>query len=72
MHQIIYVADSGNYCIQKFDADGNFLTKWTTYDSNYEPTQTEITPTGIAVDSSGKVYVTDWLNNKVYRYDPAP
>jgi DNA-binding beta-propeller fold protein YncE len=24
----IYVADSGNDCIQKFDSNGTFITKW--------------------------------------------
>ena len=27
----VYVADSGNGCIWKFDSEGNFLTKWGTW-----------------------------------------
>lgn len=30
----IYVTGIGKYCIQKFDSDGNFLTKWGTEGSN--------------------------------------
>lgn len=43
----VYVADSGNSRIQKFDSSGSFLTKWGTHD-----------PRWVAVDGSGKVLVT--------------
>lgn len=42
----IYVADSGNNRIQKFDSNGNFLSTWSK--GHYE---------GVAVDESGNVYV---------------
>ena len=52
--------------IQKFDNEGNFITKWGTegtgdgqfYDSD-----------GIAVDSENNVYVTDWGNDRVQKFD---
>ncbi len=27
----VYVTDSGNHRIQKFDSNGNFITKWGSY-----------------------------------------
>ena len=44
----MYVADSYNHRIQKFDSDGNFITKWGskgTGDGEFN------TPHGISVDS---------------------
>ena len=44
----MYVADYGNNRIQKFDSNGNFITKWGskgTGDGQFDY------PTGIAVDS---------------------
>ena len=43
----VYVADSGNDRIQKFDKNGTFITKWGSD-----------TPQGIGVDSLGNVYVS--------------
>lgn len=47
----VYVADSGNHRIQKFDKDGNFLAAFGTAELG--------SPTGIVVDDLGWVYVTD-------------
>ena len=47
----VYVAELGNGRIQKFDSDGNFLTKW--------KLELLTQPRGIAVDSSDNVYVAD-------------
>jgi tripartite motif-containing protein 71 len=58
----IYVADRGNNRIQKFDSDGNFITKWGTPgigDGQFEE------PTGIAVDSLDNVYVVDRGNSRI-------
>jgi DNA-binding beta-propeller fold protein YncE len=51
----IYVADTRNHRIQKFTSDGEFLTEW-----NWRGTgiwKLRYKPAGIAVDTSGHVYV---------------
>jgi|SRR6476469_1545075 len=61
----VYVADSGNNRVQKFDSNGNFISKFGTYgtgDGQF------INPVDIAVDSSDNVYVDDSLNSKVQIY----
>lgn len=63
----VYVVDSGNHRIQKFDSTGKFLAKWGTRgngDSQFE------TPVGIALDSTGKfAYVADKINHRVQKFD---
>ncbi len=63
----VYVVDSGNHRIQKFDSTGKFLAKWGTKgsgDSQFE------TPVGIALDSTGKfAYVADKFNHRVQKFD---
>jgi len=62
----IYVVDSGNHRIQKFDSQGNYLLQWGTYglgDGQF------MTPKGIAVDKNDNVFVSedDWQNLEVAR-----
>jgi sugar lactone lactonase YvrE len=52
----VYVADSGNNRIQKFNSTGGYLTQWGSYGSDNGQF---LLPLGIAVDSSGNVYVSD-------------
>jgi tripartite motif-containing protein 71 len=52
----VYVTDGDNHRVQKFDSNGQFLTKWGlagTGDGQFS------IPSGIAVDSQGNVYVAD-------------
>jgi len=44
----IYVADSGNYCIQKFDSSGNLLATWGGRYGGFSSVD------DIAADASGK------------------
>ena len=62
----IYVVDSGNNRIQKFDSAGNYVLQWGgagTGNSQFN------TPDSIAFDSLGNVYVTDTTNNRVQKFD---
>jgi len=51
--------------MQKFDSDGNFLTKWGTLGTSGTRFQD---PGGVAVDASGNVYVTDTLNHRITKF----
>jgi len=61
----VYVADSDNHRIQKFDSSGTFLTKWGI--SGNGDGEFSI-PRGVAVDS-GDVYVADSNNNRIQKFD---
>lgn len=66
-NQYVYVADTDNHRIQKFDLEGNFISKWTTAsdeddDLNY--------PIDVAVDQlNGNVWVADRGNKRVVKFD---
>jgi len=62
----VYVADTSNSRIQKFDGNGNYLSQWGGFGSgnsqfNY--------PTGVAVDGNGNVYVADSSNHRSQKCD---
>jgi len=60
----VYVVDSGNDRIQKFDSNGNFLLKWGI--KGYDDGQFDH-PAGISIDSSDNVYVAD--AGKIQKFD---
>jgi predicted membrane-bound mannosyltransferase/DNA-binding beta-propeller fold protein YncE len=62
----LYVADSGNHRIQKFDGDGHFLGVFGTPGGN-EGQLNE--PWGVAVDSEGNIYVADTWNHRIQKFD---
>lgn len=63
----VYAADSRNNRIQKFDSDGNFITKWGSLGSG----DGEFSgPDGIAVDTLGNVYVSDFWNDRIQVFSP--
>ena len=62
----IYVTNSDEHKVMKFDSTGNFLIQWGslgTGNSNLNR------PEGIAVDSSGFVYVCDGENRRIVKYN---
>ena len=61
----IYVVDSQNHRVEKFDAQGEFITAWGSF--GQEPGQFS-EPWGIAVDEEGNVYVADTWNHRVQRF----
>ncbi len=63
----IYVADTDNHSIQKFDKHGKFLERW-----GGDPDSEDGTfyyPRGLATSSDGTVYVADSGNNRVQKFD---
>ncbi|MBI2953768.1 MAG: DUF11 domain-containing protein [Chloroflexi bacterium] len=65
-HGNIYVADTFNDRIQKFDANGNFITAWGVSgrgDAEFSY------PEGVAVDGNGNVYVLDGANGRIQKFD---
>lgn len=67
----VYVADCGFVeeeeiaCVQKFTADGEFITKWGSFG---EGDGQFIVPYGICVDKNGCVYVADAWNCRVQKF----
>ncbi|MCB9465677.1 MAG: T9SS type A sorting domain-containing protein [Candidatus Eisenbacteria bacterium] len=63
----VYVVDTNNDRVQKFDSAGNFLLSW----GGTGQAEGEFRhPIGIAVASNGDVYVVDTGNNRVQVFDP--
>ncbi|HEV8634686.1 MAG TPA: flippase activity-associated protein Agl23 [Chloroflexota bacterium] len=62
----LYVVDTFNHRIQKFDRDGKFVLTWGSEGS--EDGQFK-EPWGIAVSPSGDVYVADTWNHRIQRFD---
>lgn len=60
----VYVADTWNHRIQKFTAEGQFITMWG-YFGQAERPEAFWGPRGVAVDAQGRVYVTDTGNKRV-------
>ena len=68
----VYVTDTENHRIQKFTSNGEFITKWGSYwaheksegsgDGKFNQ------PFGIAIDSSGNVYVADMFNHRIQKF----
>jgi DNA-binding beta-propeller fold protein YncE/4-amino-4-deoxy-L-arabinose transferase-like glycosyltransferase len=69
----VYVADTGNNRIQHFDSQGNLLNVWgsiSEQDASTAAGGTFNEPWGIAVDSSGYVYVADTWNFRIQKFAP--
>jgi DNA-binding beta-propeller fold protein YncE len=61
----VYVADTDNHRIQKFDSNGNFITKWGSRGLGNGEFRS---PSGVAVDAQGFVYVADTGNNRIQKF----
>jgi DNA-binding beta-propeller fold protein YncE len=64
----VYVSDTGNQRLQKFDREGNFITQWGGFgngDGQFN------FPFGLAVDARGSVFVVDSANTRVQQFLPA-
>jgi len=62
----IFVADSVNHRIQKFDSNGVFLLKFGSPGSGNGQL---LFPTGVAIDISGNIYVADNNNHRIQKFD---
>jgi sugar lactone lactonase YvrE len=62
----IFVTDTGNSRIQKFDSSGNFLMQIGQYGNADGTFQA---PRSVGVDSSGNIYVADSNNYRVQKFD---
>ena len=66
----LYVADSANNRIQKFDLNGNLLAAWGTYTNAQEgeaPGGTMNEPWDVAVAEDGSIYVADTFNHRIQK-----
>lgn len=64
----VYVADTWNNRIQKFSANGEFVTMWGQFGAA-ESAYHFWGPRGVAVDDQGRVFVTDTGNKRVVIFD---
>lgn len=62
----VYVLDTDNTRIQKFDGNGQFLNKWGSRGTGNGQFSV---PMGVAVDSQGQVYVADCSRHDIQKFD---
>jgi DNA-binding beta-propeller fold protein YncE len=63
----IYVSDSQNSRVQKFGSQGNFLMSWGSPGAGIGQFNE---PNGVTSDTTGRVYVSDVLNNRIQVFMP--
>ncbi|MDA8154971.1 MAG: SMP-30/gluconolactonase/LRE family protein [Actinomycetota bacterium] len=63
----VYVADSGNNRVQKFDPNGNYLAQWISDGIGLAFNS----PNEVAVDATGDLYVSDLNNNRIVKFGPS-
>jgi DNA-binding beta-propeller fold protein YncE len=64
----VYVTDTGNHRVEKFDREGNFISQWGGFgngDGQFN------FPYGITVDTKGSVFIVDSGNTRVQQFMPA-
>ena len=62
----MYVADSLNYRIQKFNSSGQFLMK---FGSSGNTNGKFVTPYNLTLDASGNIYVADTGNHRIQKFN---
>ena len=65
----VYVADTWNHRIQKFNVDGKFLLEWSSQGASNDDPLKLWGPRGIVASPDGRVYVTDTGNKRVVVFD---
>jgi DNA-binding beta-propeller fold protein YncE len=70
----LYVADGPNNRIQKFDSSGQFVTMWGSPGQgdgqfNFFAPDVSGSTAALAVDAQGNVYVADWGNHRIQKFD---
>jgi len=69
----VYVADTANHRIQKFDGDGEYVGQWGRYgtgDADFNlPSGIAVSP-GTDTDPAQYVYVVDSLHNRIQKFTP--
>jgi predicted membrane-bound mannosyltransferase/DNA-binding beta-propeller fold protein YncE len=65
----VYVADTWNHRIQKFTAEGQFITQWGFFGQG-DSGAAFWGPRDIEIDSNGNILVTDTGNKRVAIFDP--
>jgi len=63
----IYITDSGNNRIQRFNADGIYIGEFGQFGIEAGSFNE---PTGIAIDSQGFIYVSDTKNRRIQKFSP--
>jgi DNA-binding beta-propeller fold protein YncE len=63
----VYVTETNNARIQKFQFDGTFISKWGSKGSLYGQYKS---PEGIVFDKAGYLYVADTANCRIQRFKP--
>ncbi len=64
----VYVSDTWNHRVQKFDSQGQFITAWGVFGLSDTPGSL-YGPRGITVDEQGRVFVADTGNKRIVIYD---
>jgi DNA-binding beta-propeller fold protein YncE len=64
----IYVVDTGNNRIQKFNSAGVYVSKFGSFGTSNGQFRS---PSGIAIDSAGNIYVADTNNNRIQKFNSA-
>lgn len=63
------MVDAYNHRVQKFDTEGNFLSKFSRFERNTDGDGVFNNPSDLAFDRKGRIYVTDSHHHIVQKFD---